>query len=344
MKKWLKWVLFSLVIGNATWSFAESNNDNYHVITDMLDRKVTVKQNANSVVDLWHANNQIVLMLGGIKQLTGTTNVIHANPWINKIFPEIKNIPVLTDGSSLQIEELLKINPDVILTSNKNFVDQLERFNLNVVYVSFKDMDNLKKTVLITGEALGEESTEKAKEYIKDLDKNIQYVKDKLNGTKTDVKILAIGSASNLYMIDGGKSIAGEWINIAGATSAFPDVDNKKVVSLEEIIKANPDIIIIGSRNAKQGIEQIKNDPAWQDINAVKHNRIYANPIGIFAWDRYSGEEALQVLWIAKKVNPEQFADLDMMKEVQQFYKKYYDYELSDEDATRLLNSEDPTP
>ena len=33
-----------------------------------------------------------------------------------------------------------------------------------------------------------------------------------------------------------------------------------------------------------------------QSLKTIKNKAVYANPNGVFSWDRYSGEEALQVL------------------------------------------------
>ena len=77
-------------------------------------------------------------------------------------------------------------------------------------------------------------------------------------------------------------------------------------------------------------------------MKAVKNKRVYVNPTGTFPWDRYSAEEALQVLWAAQKFHPEHFKDLDMVKKTQEFYKKYYNYDLSKENAQQILNGEDP--
>ncbi len=36
----------------------------------------------------------------------------------------------------------------------------------------------------------------------------------------------------------------------------------------------------------------------------MKNKDVYANPLGVFLWDRYSCEEKLQVLWAAQKLSP----------------------------------------
>ncbi|MBS6726755.1 MAG: ABC transporter substrate-binding protein, partial [Haemophilus parainfluenzae] len=178
------------------------------------------------------------------------------------------------------------------------------------------------------------------------LEGNIQFVESRLKGLKDEQRptVLHITKGSDLFMIDGGKSMIGEWIKLAGGKSVLPDEANMVTVTVESIIQANPDVIIIGSsgNKAKAAIEKIKADPAWQSISAVKNNRIYANPTGTFPWDRYSAEEALQILWAAQLFHPEQFKDLNMVEKTQAFYKKYYGYELSKENAEQILKGLSP--
>ena len=105
-------------------------------------------------------------------------------------------------------------------------------------------------------------------------------------------------------------------------------------------------MIIVAVQNAAGGsaaiIERIKNDRAWSSVAAVKNSRIYANPVGTFLWARYSCEEALQVLWVAKTLYPDLFADIDMVREVRDFYKKFYSHDISVDEAGRMLAGLDP--
>ncbi|MEG2717773.1 MAG: ABC transporter substrate-binding protein, partial [Eubacterium sp.] len=64
---------------------------------------------------------------------------------------------------------------------------------------------------------------------------------------------------------------------------------------------------------------------------------VYRNPQGIFQWDRFGSESALQVLWVAKTLYPDKFTDIDMKKETISFYKEYLNYDLSDEYADAIL-------
>jgi len=316
------------------------------IVTDVDGNQVNIPDRVERVADLWHANNQIVLLLGGADKLVATTTAIAANPWFAEVYPNIKNVPVLTNGETIQVEELLSQKPDAVLLSKKSMLNEVNQAGLKGVRVSFQDFDGLKKTVRITAEVLGDKAPAVAESYIKELEDNIQFVESRIKDVKEEQRptVLHITNGSDLLKIDGGKSMIGEWIRLAGGKSVLPDQANMVTVTMESIVEANPDVIIIGSSGNKPqaAIEKIKADPSWQSISAVKNNRIYANPTGTFPWDRYSAEEALQILWAAQLFHPERFADVDMIAKTQDFYQKYYNYNLSKENAQQILKGLPP--
>ena len=108
-----------------------------------------------------------------------------------------------------------------------------------------------------------------------------------------------------------------------------------KDVTMEEVVKWNPDFIICRDAHYKPAI---LSDPAWQDIEAVKKGNVLINPQGVFYWCVRSAEEAIQKLWIAKVLHPEKFPDLDLVEETKYFYKTFHYYELSDADVEEILN------
>ncbi len=253
---------------------------------------------------------------------------------------------MLTNGETIQVEELLSQKPDAVLLSKKSMLNEVNQAGLKGVRVSFQDFDGLKKTVRITAEVLGDKAPAVAESYIKELEDNIQFVESRIKDVKEKQHptVLHITNGADLLKIDGGKSMIGEWIRLAGGKSVLPDEANMVTVTMESIVEANPDVIIIGSSGNKSqaAIEKIKADPSWQSISAVKNNRIYANPTGTFPWDRYSAEEALQILWAAQLFHPERFADVDMITKTQDFYQKYYNYNLSKENAQQILKGLPP--
>ena len=327
-------------------SESESAADAVRTIIDQAGTEVVLPYEVNSIIDLWHANNQVVLLLGGADKLVGTTSVIQKLPWYAQVYPRIKDVPVYTiNTSEFNAEEILKANPDVVITSNANDAENLRNAGITTVLVTFRDFDGLKETVRITGDVLGSDAVQRAEEYIKYFDGNLKMLSERLGNLTEEEKpkVYQVRSA-NLLETDGKVSICTQWIEAAGGINAIADVseDNQSTVTMEEILKADPDVIVIGAQEAQPIIEAIKSDPAWSTIKAVAEDRIYPNPVGTFLWSRYSCEESLQVLWLAKLLHPDKFEDLDMVNEVQNFYKTFYDYDMIDEEAELMLQGLDP--
>ncbi|MDO5707280.1 MAG: ABC transporter substrate-binding protein [Andreesenia angusta] len=322
----------------------DSDNSETRMFTDQFGNEVELPKKIEKVADVWDAHSQVMLLLGQADKLVTTTERIQRTPWFAEVYPGIKDVIAPIKNDTIQLEELVAQNPDVVICLKEDEVAQVEGAGLKAVRLGFQDFDGLKETIRLTGELMGEEAEEKADEYIKYLEGNIEKLAEKTKDIEDSErpKILHIFSGEDLTKVDGAKSIIGEWMKLAGGINAIESEANHVDVNLEEIIATNPDIIIIGGTGAAKGIETIKNDPAWADVKAVQEDKLYCNPVGTWKWDRYSAEEALQVLWAGTLIHPELFGDIDMVKETKEFYKKFYDFELSDDQAQRILDCKNP--
>jgi iron complex transport system substrate-binding protein len=324
------------------------------VITDMGGTQVTLPATVSRVINLWHANNQVVLLLGGADTLIGTTTVIRGLPWYAKVYPrisEVKPYNLQTSAGAYNTEEILMARPDVVICSSPQDAAILRNAGINTVMVTFRDFAGLRECVKTTAAVLGGGAPARAEKYLSYLDNNIKRVRDRVGnlGEHEKLTVYEIRSANPLDT-DGRISICTEWVSAAGGINAAAAItdENQATVTMEAILQANPDVIIVAVQNAAGAngsaaiIEKIKNDRAWSTISAIKNNRVYANPVGTFLWARYSCEEALQVLWVAKTLYPDCFADIDLVQELRDFYQKFYSYDISVDEAGRMLDGLDP--
>ena len=60
-------------------------------------------------------------------------------------------------------------------------------------------------------------------------------------------------------------------------------------------------------------------------------------PLGIYRWYPPSGDAPLMLKWMAQKNHPDLFS-YDMNEEIKDYYKRYYNYELSDMQVDEILN------
>ena len=231
------------------------------------------------------------------------------------------------------------------MSIDKGQVEKARAAGLTTVQLGFQDFAGLKKNVVMTAEVLGtDQARSQAIKYIAYLEKNLKFVSERTASLSDDQrpKVLHIAGGSDVTKVDGSDSIIGEWMKAAGAKNSIDGVANYKNISLEQIIASQPDAIIVGNSDAQKGIDTIKSDAAWKDVPAVKNDKLYRNPVGTFKWDRYSTEEALQLLWAGKTLHPELFTDVDLVKETREFYSTFYGYQLSEDDAQRILAGQNP--
>ena len=299
------------------------NAAEFREIKDISGDIVKVPVNVEKVATLWYANNQIVLMLGGADKIVATTDLIKNNKWFAHIYPRISSIPNGVNGKSLQVEELVKLSPDIVIAADKKNKEELTKNGFNVLYPSFTNHADMKKSVAIMADAIGGDAPKIAQ--------------------NERPKALHIAEDKNLFKVDGSNTIIDEWISVTGVINAVQAKGNMLEINAEEIPNINPDVIIIGRAKSPDAIEKIYENKVYAGINAVKNKKVFINPAGVFSWDRYGAEGALQILWVAKTLHPEIFKDIDIAAETKKFYKEFLHYELSDDEVNYILNGLDPT-
>jgi len=187
-------------------------------------------------------------------------------------------------------------------------------------------------------------ANDEAKELNENLDANIALVTERTNKLEGAArpKVLHIVGGANLLKIDGTKTIIDTWVKYAGGKNAVQKEGSMIEITAEEIVAADPDIIIVGGADNQKAVEKIYADPVFAGLKAVKNKKVYGNPKGVFSWDRYGAESALQILWAATIVQPELFKDIDVKAKTKAFYKKFMNYDLSDAEFDYILKGLNP--
>ncbi|WP_125768324.1 ABC transporter substrate-binding protein [Companilactobacillus furfuricola] len=309
------------------------------VVKDNSGKKVKIPKKVKRVADLWHANNPILLMLGGEDDLVATTQLIRDNKLLTRLYPEVKKQAVPFNGQSVNTEELIAQKPDVVISADKAQIETIRKAGIPAVNSMFQDFKGMKKTVTLTGKILGGKANKNAAAYNEKLNDDIREVKRRTSMAGTP-SVLHIVNKTDLTKVDGRKTIVDQWIKTAGGKNAIKAKGNMIDVSAEEIIKADPDIIIVGNTTSKKALKALKKDSRFKSLKAVKNKKVYGNPTGIFQWDRYSAEESLQLWWAASKIHPEEMKDVNMTNKVKNFYQAFFNHKFTTKEVHKILNGE----
>jgi len=301
----------------------------YITIVDARGKNITLPYSVERVAITASSVLKIVAQLRAFDKVVG---VVAAGQWkdvLKKVVPNIESIPIVAASVAgpVNMEVLLSVRPDVVLTTREcadatpEMVEQIESLGIPVVTISSNNYTSLKEGVLLLGKILGKE--ERAKELVLYMDSVIAFVENRTKSIPADQKLKAIfiltlrDGAPHVY---GWGGPYGEIIERAGLidiTKGRMPPPGRGVVPLETIIGWNPDIIFLWYTVK---IEDIVNNPAWQQINAVKNRRVYKLP-GISAWDC---DYPLNVLFFAMKAYPDMFKDINFNEFYKEFTAKVY--------------------
>jgi iron complex transport system substrate-binding protein len=93
-------------------------------------------------------------------------------------------------------------------------------------------------------------------------------------------------------------------------------------VSIEQVLVWNPDVIVTVDRDFAANV---KKDPAWAGVAAVRNGRIYLVPTLPFGWVDFppSANRLIGLWWLAKILYPELFSE-NIREIARDFYARFY--------------------
>jgi iron complex transport system substrate-binding protein len=293
---------------------------------------------AAPIADLWYAHNAITVMMGAANRVRVTVASPSAQPWMYRISPDLAHAQTVANGSA-NAETLAALGVRIAFTAQPAEADRLRRFGIDARDMSFSDVAGMAKSLRETAAIIG---TPTARARLRDYDAYTATLIRTLRGkfdhlaTTQRPRVLHLASWSPLKA-DGSDTMIDEWIRLAGGRNAADGLSgNLRPVSIEQILAWNPDIIIVG------GQAKGPDDQPWHQVPALAGRRIVRNPAGVFPWDRYGPEFALQLQWAAALLHPDQMGKTDISSETRRFYQRFYGYQLSAAEAGRILNAEPP--
>lgn len=330
---------------------ATKASDKTHVITDLAGRKVTLSKDIKRAAVLVYPTQEEVAMLGAHNQVAITGGKNLTKGWGSVVFPEYGKLHAAENGMKPNIEELIKLNVDVVFfwDSKPDIIAQIENAGIPVV-VTQVDNDNIdtpeqfvefkKHEIMMLGEIFGGQALDKAKKWCADADSRVKRIQTALsNVTPNQIPSVYYIRGPKALQVHGGESYTYYLVSLAKGDLVTKH--EKKLLyttTMEEVVKWNPSYIFMGRVN---NIDLVMNDPAWQGIKAVKDKKVFVNLKGAFVAD-YSSDCFLLMEQIAQDLHPKELHDLDMVKEVQFYYKQFYNYDISAEDAKRVLTFKEP--
>lgn len=236
-------------------------------------------------------------------------------------YPSLSNIvgfyPSSISRTQGEIESMLALQPDLVFVasySNPETVRYLLRSGIAIVRLSeFKSFHDIFNNINLVAQVT--DSKAQAEHLIKHIRLQIDELQQQL---KDKPKPRVLYYDMNGYSV-GGDSLMDEAITLSGginvANGVLPDGENK--ISEELAISLQPDVIVMNqwvfnqNQNQASAADILKAKKAWQNVPAIKNNRVYEVP---GTWLRSVSQHRIKgVQAIAKLLHPNIYLSEDVI-------------------------------
>lgn len=265
-KKLVSLFLAVLMIFSMTAAMADGTSI---TVTDMHGREITLTEPVTRVVALTPADCEILCALGCEDLLVGRGKYCD--------YPEtILELPALATGDDMNIEEILALEPQVLLMSDMNQTDEqvkmLEDNGVKVVVSETTDIEGVYTAIRMIGALVGKDA--EAEAVIADMQSTFDAIAAKCEKSDKTIYFEVMPLEWGLWSA-GTNTFMHEIAGICGMENAFGDIDGWQAISEEQVIERDPDYIVLVTGMGETAVDEVLGRAGWGEMTAIKNQTVY---------------------------------------------------------------------
>jgi iron complex transport system substrate-binding protein len=239
-------------------------------LTDDEGTDVTLAAEPKKIVSLTPATTEILFALGVGDRIVAKVEDPALYP------PEAKSIPDVAKFGSVDVEKIVGLGADLVIAGGNTFtppeaIAQLRKLNVPTVVVYAPTVAKVFADVELTGQAVGR--VDVARDLAAAMRAEFDQISAATRGATKPRTWYEIDATGAFYG-PADDSFLAEMIRLAGGepiTSGSPD---KFDVPAERLLRADPEVILLGDAAYGVTVDQVKARPGWSTMTAVKTNAI----------------------------------------------------------------------
>jgi len=267
---------------------------------DALGREIPVPAPPKRLIALAPNLTEILYALGLGDRVVGVTN--HCN-----YPPEASLKPKVGSYIHLNVEQIINLSPDLVIGTvdgNERYVlDLLEQAHIKIFFVNPRDLRQAIETISTVGLVCG--LPEKARQISGQLTLRVNRVVEATSAGKRPLVFLQIHIQP--IMTVNRNTVHHDLIHLAGGENMTADEPvTYPRISLEEVIRRKPEVILVSSMEREGRFEKARQDwLQWTSIPAVQKGRVHLIDSDLI--DRPSPRVVDGLEIMAKLLHPEVF-------------------------------------
>jgi iron complex transport system substrate-binding protein len=289
------------------------------------------------------------------------------NP-VTHLYPEVKDLPAVGQyGVAVNYETVASLTPDVVIVrvgycsmntdeygeerDITQAIDTLEALDIPIVILygppalNNPTIDNISTEIQIIGQIFNKENeTLQLAHYLESIVDMIKRRTENITETEKP-HVLLFGLSPNARETGGAGDVLcqdtmdSDFIEeIVNAKNAYQETGGWKILSTEQILALNPDVIVLPTDWGYHPPQELYTAPYYQnlqELNAIKNQRVWALPYTPYNCAKRI-EYPIELMVIAKATYPHLFDDILFHEWVLHFYQHVYKV---DEQTAKELRS-----
>ena len=327
-----------------------------HIVIDHNGNEVELPYEINRIVvcDILPLPSVLAVFFDSAEKIVGmasTSMSAAKGGLLRELYPEILDAETgFIDGSSINIEELMKLQPDVVFynAARAEQAELLKKAGIPAVAVSvnkwqYNSIETLNNWISLIGEIFPDnDKTETVAKYSRE---SYDLVRQRIASIPEEAReqVFFLYKYTETSIMTSGSHFFGQWwADAIGAVNVAEEVetDNQITVNMEQVYAWNPSLIFITNFTSAYPEDLCGNTVGvydWSAIDAVENQRVYKMPLGMYRSYTPGVDTPVTLLWLAKTAYPEQFSDIDITAETKDYYKEVFGIELSDAQAASIF-------
>ena len=248
-----------------------STTDFPTTVTDDEGTSTTIEVRPERIVSLTPGSTEILFAIGAGDRVVATTDA-------DDYPPEAVPLPDVASFGSVDVERIVSLEADIVIAGGNAYtlpeaIEMMRSVGIPVVVVYAPSVAGVLADVELIGRAVGE------REQAQDLAAQMRTEIDALTAAVEDVPRPRV-----FYEIDATEAVFGpaddsflaEMVSLAGGEPITTGSATSFEIQLEDLVAADPEVIVLGDAAFGVTAEQVAARPAWDVMTAVQSGAVRA--------------------------------------------------------------------
>jgi iron complex transport system substrate-binding protein len=242
-------------------------------VVDDVGRSVALDRPPDRIVTLAPSNTEILFALGA------QDRIVAVDQWSDHP-PAAKAKPQISPFSP-SLEQIVRLRPDLILAAHGSAepVLPLDRQGVKVLVLAPRTLEDVYRNILLIGRIV--EAEERAKRLVDGMRLRVAEVLEKVRGAPRRKVFVELDANDPIRPFTAGPgSFVDLLVRLAGGTNV---AESSRIpwpqFSLEELLRADPDMIILADELVivnPQTPQTVARRPGWRHLRAVREGAVHA--------------------------------------------------------------------